>query len=332
MVRMEIDEPKPFELHSPDDVETALEIAASNPGDCSFLAGGCDLLDQLKHQWQSPRHVVNLKGIDGLDGVERADGHIRIGALTKLSALERDGDLAKALPALTQAAARVASPQIRNMGTIGGNLLQDSRCPYYRGPWHCYRAGGIVCDAHHGINREHAIFGASRCFTVTPSDLAPVVVALGGVIHTQGAERARSMPAHRLFMSPDENITVMNRLAEGEILTAIDIPEPRQGHRSVFIKNAARNAWDFARASVAVALDLNGGSARNVRIVLGGVAATPWRSCPAEAEIEGAALTDQTIEAAAMAATDGAEPLEYNGYKVGLVRKLVRAALTQAAG
>lgn len=325
---MMVDEPKPFTFHMPNDLDTALALAGDHQGDCAYLAGGCDLLDQLKHQLYSPRHVINLKGINGLAGIERSDRHVRIGALTKLSAIERDTDLDKVLTALTHGAARVATPQIRNMGTIGGNLLQDSRCPYYRGTWYCYRKGGIVCDAHHGINREHALFGADRCFTVSPSDLAPVAVALGAIIHVRSASGERTLAASDLFVPPDENITIMHRLQGGEILTAIEFPvDP--GRRSAFVKNTIRNAWDFSRASVAVALDLNGGKARNVRIVLGGVAAIPWRSPPAEQAIEGAALNEASIEAAASAATSGAAPLRDSAYKVGLVRKLVREALTQ---
>jgi xanthine dehydrogenase YagS FAD-binding subunit len=330
MLRITIDEPKPFELHSPADFAAALQLAADHRGDCAYLAGGCDLLDQLKHQWHNPRHVINLKAIKGLSGIERQGGHARVGALTKLSAIERDAELAKVLPALVHGAGRVATPQIRNMGTIGGNLLQDSRCPYYRGPWYCYRDGGIVCDAQHGINREHAIFGGDRCFTVTPSDLAPVVVALDAVIHIRGPGGERRLAAPDLFVPPSENITIMHRLQGGEILTAVEFPVS-VGRRSTFIKNTVRNSWDFSRASVAVALSLDGGKARNVRIVLGGVAVVPWRSYAAEQVIEGAALDDKSIEAAASAATDGASPLTYNGYKVGLVRKLVREALTQFA-
>ncbi|PVA08905.1 xanthine dehydrogenase family protein subunit M [Pelagivirga sediminicola] len=327
MTRMAIDEPRPFTLHEPAEVDAALALAAEHFRDHAYLAGGCDLLDQLKRQWRNRGHVINLKGIDALSGIRRADDRLRIGALTKLSALERDSDLAAMHPALALGAARIATPQIRNMGTIGGNLLQDSRCPYYRGPWYCYRHGGIVCDAHHGINAEHAIFGGDRCYTVTPSDLGPVVVALDAMIEVVGHDGARTLAARDLFMPPGENITVMHRLQNGEILTAIEIPV-RKGQRSAFVKNAPRNAWDFSRASVAITLEPLEGRAR---IVLGGVAAIPWRCHAAERVIEGASLDQKTIDAAAIAATDGAEPLSHNAYKVGLVRKLVREALTQLA-
>ncbi|HEU0196481.1 MAG TPA: FAD binding domain-containing protein, partial [Nevskiaceae bacterium] len=247
--------------------------------------------------------------------------------LTTLMSVQQS-DLDRSLEAFKVAASRVASPQIRNMGTVGGNVLQDSRCPYYRGPFFCYRHGGIVCDAHHGINREHAIFGGDRCYTVTPSDLAPAVLALGGIIHVRDAHGDRTLPAAQLFVSPSQDITTLHSLQNGPILTGIEFPVVA-GRRSHFIKETVRNAWDFARGSVAVALTLKGGRAHDVRIVLGAVAAIPWRSTAAERIVEGAVLNDATIEKAVEASVAGAEPLKYNGYKIGITRKLVRQALTE---
>jgi xanthine dehydrogenase YagS FAD-binding subunit len=225
------------------------------------------------------------------------------------------------------AASRVATPQIRNVGTLGGNLLQDSRCSYYRGPWYCYRAGGIQCDARHGMNQEHAIFGGSRCYTVSPSDTAPALIALGASVTVRGTD-TREMPLEELFMPPGENITVMHRLMPGSVLSQISVPV-RQDTRSTFIKYAMRSSWDFALASVGAALRIDGGVAREVRIVLGGVAPIPWRSVDAERELEGKALDRMTIESAAQAAVAAAQPLAHNEYKVPLVKKLVRAALTE---
>jgi xanthine dehydrogenase YagS FAD-binding subunit len=330
MLRMAIDEPKPLHLLSPKTVDEAVAMGTEHWPDAAYLAGGCDLLDQMKHQWHNPRTVINLKGVASLKGVHQASGTFFIGALTRLGEIERNDELRKRLPALVLAASRIATPQIRNRGTVGGNLLQDSRCPYYRGAWYCYRAGGIVCDAKHGINKEHAIFGGDRCYTVTPSDLAPVVVALDARIHIQEANHPADIPAQALFLSPSYDITHMHMLNQGQILTAVEIPL-RADQRSTFIKYAPRNAWDFSRASVAVAFSQQGGVCRNCRIVLGGVAVIPWRSSDAEAIVEGQRLTPQVIEAAAAAATTGAVPLQYNGYKVALVRRLVRQALTQLA-
>jgi len=324
-----VDEPAAFELLSPRSLAEAVELSARHGSDSAVLAGGSDLLDQLKQHRRTPRYVINLKTIPDLRTLTVSGERISIGALTTLGDLERHSELSRLCPALTKAAARVATPQIRNVGTLGGNLLQDSRCPYYRGPWYCYRAGGIQCDARHGVNQEHAIFGGNRCYTVSPSDTAPALIALGATATIHGPA-AREAPVEELFMAPGENITVMHRLAPGQILSEITVPI-RSGVRSTFIKYAMRNSWDFALASVAVALRVDGGVARNVRIVFGGVAPIPWRSADAERELEGKVLDRTTIESAAQAAVAVARPLAHNEYKVALVAKLVRAALTELA-
>jgi xanthine dehydrogenase YagS FAD-binding subunit len=323
-----IDEPRPFELLQPASVVQAIELGLKHGRDAAYLAGGCDLIEQLKHQWSNYHYVINLKSVEELRGVLKGLDSIWFGPLTTLGEIERDGDLRLRIPALHKAAMRVATPQIRNMGTLGGNLLQDSRCFYYRGPWYCYRAGGIVCDAHHGVNSEHAIFGGHRCYTVSPSDTATALVALDATCTVQNANGARRMGVAELYVSPDENIRVMHRLGPGDILTGVEVQAPAQ-RRSTFIKYAQRNAWDFAIASVAVALDREGDQARNVRIVLGAVAPIPWRSFATERAIEGRQLTADSIETASRAATEGAEALAWNEYKIPLVRKLVRAALTE---
>lgn len=329
MWQIAADEPLAFELLSPRSLDEAVDLATQHGQDCALMAGGSDLLDQLKHHRRTPRYVINLKSIPNLRSLNVTNDQISIGALTTLGELERHAELRGLCAALVMAASRVATPQIRNVGTIGGNLLQDSRCPYYRGPWYCYRAGGIQCDARHGENQEHAILGGNRCYTVSPSDTAPALIALGARVTVRGAD-TREMPLEDLFMPPGENITVMHRLTPGTVLSHITVPI-RSGTRSTFIKYAMRNSWDFALASVAVALRVNGGVARNVRIVLGGVAPIPWRSADAERELEGKALDRTTIESAAQAAVAVARPLAHNEYKVALVTKLVRAALTELA-
>ena len=322
------DEPAPFELLNPSTVDQALDFGAKHNRDAAYLAGGCDLYEQLKHNWSTYHYVINLKQISGMRGVEIRDSAVTIGALTKLGDLEQNTQLAQIHPGLVHAATRVATPKIRNMGTIGGNILQDSRCFYYRGPWYCYRAGGIVCDAHHGVNSEHAIFGGNRCFTVSPSDTGTMLVALDAVAHIRGLEGDRSISMGQLFVQPQEDIRVMHRLRPDEILTSVEVPR-QAGQRSTFIKYAMRNSWDFAVASVAISFRQEGGACRDCRIVLGAVAATPWRSQSAERVMEGEPLTPDNIEAAARAATEGAQPLAYNEYKIPLVRKLVREALME---
>jgi xanthine dehydrogenase YagS FAD-binding subunit len=329
MWHIAVDEPAPFELLSPRTLGEAIELAARHEGDYAFLAGGSDLLDQLKLRRRAPRYVINLKTIPGLGNITVTGERVSIGALTTLGELERSAELKRLCPGLAAAVSRVATPQIRNVGTLGGNLLQDSRCPYYRGPWYCYRAGGIQCDAHHGMNQEHAIFGGSRCYTVSPSDTAPALMALDATVRIRGSNE-REIPLGELFVPPSENITVMHRVAPVEVLSDVTVPL-RAGTRSTFIKYAMRNSWDFAIASVAAALRVEGGVARGVRIVLGGVAPVPWRAQAAEREVEGRPLDEGSIETAARASIDGARPLEHNEYKVALVKKLVRTALMELA-
>jgi xanthine dehydrogenase YagS FAD-binding subunit len=326
---MAVDEPAAFELLSPRSLDEAVDLAGQHGQDCALLAGGTDLLDQLKQQRRTPRFVINLKTIPGLHAIEIGSDRISIGALATLGELERNTDLRRVCPALGRAASRVATPQIRNVGTLGGNLLQDSRCAYFRGPWYCYRAGGIQCDARHGVNQEHAIFGGNRCYTVSPSDTAPALIALGATVSIHGA-MPQQIPIENLFVSPAENITIMHRVTQGSVLSSVTVPI-RSGTRSTFIKYAMRNSWDFAIASVATALRAEAGVARDVRIVLGGVAPIPWRSEDAEREVEGRPLDATTIESAARAAIAGARPLAHNEYKVALVKKLVRTALTELA-
>ena len=329
MWQIAADEPLAFELLSPRSLDEAVDLAARHGHECALMAGGSDLLDQLKQQRRTPRYVINLKTIPNLRSLNIMSDRISIGALATLGELERHPEVRRLCPALGLAASRVATPQIRNVGTLGGNLLQDSRCPYYRGPWYCYRAGGIQCDARHGMNQEHAIVGGNRCYTVSPSDTAPALIALGARVTLRGSD-TREIPLEDLFMPPGENITVMHRLMPGTVLSEISVPV-RPGTRSTFIKYAMRNSWDFALASVGAALQMDGGVARNVRIVLGGVAPIPWRSPDAERELEGKALDRLTIESAAQAAVAAARPLAHNEYKVPLVTKLVRAALTELA-
>lgn len=352
-----IDEPRPFALTSPSSVEEAVAMWHENSGEAMYIAGGGDVIDTVKRHHARPSLMLDLKKIPGMRGVtadiEAEQPGVRIGALTTLDELAENADIRRYLPALATAASRVATPQIRNIGTIGGNLLQENRCPYFRGPWHCYRHGGMHCYAHHGFNREHAIFEADRCYVVTPSDLAPVVVAGNAVIHVQGKDGARTIDAEDLFMPASQDLTRMHVLDEGEVLTAVEFrvrepapPRERDPHDlgirgtispipvekrfpSVFLKYAMRNSFDFPLANVAIFLDRDGRRVNRCRIALGAVAATPYRPLGAERLVAGNRLTDEVIAAAGRAAVLGAEPLEFNSYKMGLVEKLVVEALQE---
>lgn len=354
---IQLDEPRPFALTSPSSVEEAVKLWHDRRGEAMYIAGGGDVVDMVKRHHAKPSVLLDLKKIPALRGIKvdvgAAQPSIVIGALTTLSELAEDENIRRYLPALATAAARVATPQIRNIGTIGGNLLQENRCPYFRGPWHCYRHGGMHCYAHHGFNREHAIFEGDRCYVVSPSDLAPVVVAGNALIHVHGRKGPRSIDAEQLFVPASQNLTRMHVLEDGEVLTAVEFrvrqpARPREmppgdlGVRgtitpialekrfpSVFIKFAMRNSFDFALANVAVFLDRDGRRVDRCRIALGGVAATPYRPREAEEAVAGNLLTEDVIRAAGQAAIKGAKPLELNSYKVGLVEKLVMQALQE---
>jgi xanthine dehydrogenase YagS FAD-binding subunit len=326
MLHIAIDDPRPFTRIAPKDLAQATALGAQ--ADTLFIAGGGDLLDQLKTRRITPATLVDLKSLPGLRGIEAADGAVTIGALTTLAAISRDPRVQKLAPALCVAASRVATPQIRTTATLGGNLLQNSRCAYYREGWHCRRAGGHTCYAHQGLNGEHAIFGGGPCWTVTPSDLAPVLVALDTELRVQGRDGERRLPVADLLVEPMADVRRMHSLKTGEILTQVRIPAAPL-RRSHFVKIAVRGAWDFALASAAVAATLEEGRLAGCRIVLGGVAPTPWRCRQAEAVLEGAEPTPDRIEAAADAALTDAEPEPDNAYRVALVRQTVVEALKE---
>jgi len=356
-MKLQIDEPLPFKLISPASVEDAVKLWHDHPGKAMYLAGGGDLVDVVKRHLAEPAVVLDLKRIPALRGVtakiDAPQPSVTLGALTTLRELAEDQNVRRYLPALAAAASRVATPQIRNMGTLGGNLLQENRCPYYRGPWNCYRHGGMHCYARHGFNREHAIFAGDRCYVVSPSDLAPVIVAGNAIVHVHGPKGPRTMDAEELFVPASQNLTRMHTLDDGEVLTAIEfrVRQPQQQRKpieaglgvrgsvaplpveerfpSVFVKYAMRNSFDFALASVCVFLDRDGRRVHRCRIALGAVAATPHRARDAEQVVAGNLLTDDVIHEAGRAAVHGAEPLELNAYKVGLVQKLVTEALQE---
>jgi xanthine dehydrogenase YagS FAD-binding subunit len=358
-MKLQVDEPRPFKLVSPASVEDAVKLWHERRGEAMYLAGGGDVIDVVKRHLARPAVLIDLKGMPELRGIKAnftaPQPGFTVGALTTLREVAEDAGVRRYLPALAMAASRVATPQIRNVGTVGGNLLQENRCPYFRGPWHCYRHGGMHCYAHHGFNREHAIFEGDRCYVVSPSDLAPVIVAGNAIVHVHGRRGPRTITAEELFVPASQNLTRMHSLDEGEVLTAVEFrvrepPQPREfvstgrGLRgsisplpleerfpSIFIKYAMRNAFDFALASVAVILDRKGDGLRASRcaIVLGAVAATPYRAREAEQVVVGTLLTDDVIHEAARAAVRGAEPLAMNEYKVGLVQKLVTEALQE---
>jgi len=321
-----------FDLYQPDTIEAALDLRARLGGDGWLLAGGQDTYDWLKNRTKRTGAVIDLTGIAALKGVREADGGLEIGALTTLTEVANDPLVREHFSVLALAAGRVASPQIRNVGTLGGNLCQDARCWYYRYGVHCYRAGGNVCyaDTPEGQNREHAIFGASRCVAVQPSDTANALVALDASVVLRGPKGERILPAAEFFVGPALDIRSMTALREGEILTAVRVPATWRDATFYFEKVADRATWDFALVSIAAALKLEGDRIAAARLVCGAVACVPWRLEAVERAITGAPRNEETAARAGQLAVEGARTLNFNHFKVPLVENLVKRAIRDA--
>jgi xanthine dehydrogenase YagS FAD-binding subunit len=321
-----------FELYQPDSLDNALELADRLGADGWLVGGGQDSWDWLKNRTRRTGAVVDLSGIAALKGVRETDGGIEIGALTTLTEVENDPLVRERYGLLATAAGRVASPQIRNAGTLGGNLCQDTRCWYYRGGVDCYRAGGNMCyaDTPEGQNREHAIFGASRCVAVTPSDTANALTALDAsmVISRRGGERV--VAAADFFIGPDRDIRRMTVVDTGEILSAVRIPGTWARASFHFEKVADRAAWDFALLSMSAALKLEGETIREARLVCGGAACVPHRLKAVEDLLAGNARSEELAARAATLAVDGARPLNFNHFKIPLLANLVKRAILRA--
>jgi xanthine dehydrogenase YagS FAD-binding subunit len=295
-------------------------------------AGGTDLLGCLHDHVFSARKIVSISGIEKLRGIrETSDGGLKIGALTTITEIAHDPLVQDRYGCLAQGAAEVASPQLRNRGTLGGNLCQKPRCWYYRGEFHCLRKGGESCYAVGGENQYHCILGGDRCFIVHPSDTAPALVALGGEVRIVGSGKGRTLPLEHFYVLPGMDPTRETVLAPQEIVTEIRIPPPPSGLRSSYRKVRARRSWDFALAGVALALTFGGGKVTGGRVVLSGAAPIPWRSQEVEEVITGKKITPKVADRAAKAAVKGARPLSENGYKVDLFRGLLEEELLAIA-
>jgi xanthine dehydrogenase YagS FAD-binding subunit len=318
-----------FELFQPTSVDDALALQARHGAKAWVLAGGLDSFDWFKDRIKRPEVVIDLSQVKELRGVRTTGDGIEIGAMTTLTEVVRHPMIREKYGILPNAAEAAASPQIRNQGTIGGNVSQDARCWYYRGGWPCYRAGGNICyaDTPTGLNREHAILDANRCVAVNPSDTAPALIALDAkmVIRTPKGERV--VDAENYFIGPGIDITKMTILQPGDLLTAIRIPSTWAGSQFYFEKVRDRAVWDFALVNVAAAMVTSGGTIQRIRLAVNGVAAHPVRLTAVEAAVVGKPRNEETAEMAGQIAIRGAEPLQYNGYKVPLLRNLVKRAI-----
>jgi xanthine dehydrogenase YagS FAD-binding subunit len=324
-------------LFQPTSVADAQKLLEQNDSDAWVLAGGLDSFDWLKDRIKKPKVVVDLSGIGELRGVrslgnDGGDG-VEIGAMTTLTEVVNHPLIKEKYDVLAQAAELVASPQIRNQGTLGGNVSQDTRCWYYRSGWPCYRAGGNICyaDTPEGRNREHAILHADRCVAVNPSDTAPALIALDAkfIIRTRKGERI--VDAEDYFIGPDIDITRLHILQPGDLLTAIRIPSTWAGAQFYFEKIRDRNVWDFPLMNVASAMVTSGDNASQtidrVRISVNAAAARPLRLKAVEDAVRGKPRNAATGEMAGKLAVQGAIPLQFNAYKIPLMRNLVKRSI-----
>lgn len=321
---------KPFDYIRAVTLDGALGLLARERehGAC-LLAGGTDLIPMLKEGLIAPSHLIDIKRIAGLGGVVAEEGGgLRLGALATLAEIETSPIVRERWPALAQAAAVAATPQLRNMATLAGNLLQRPRCWYYRNRLtDCWLKGGDRCPAEAGENAFHAVLGGGPCYAVHPSDLAPALIALEAQAALRRPAGERTVPVEALYAPPEEGRRRETVLFPDEILVSVRVPRPARGSRSLFLKAMDRKAWAFALVSVAAALRLEGRRIEAARIVLGGVAPVPWRALAAEELLAGQEVEPGLLEAAAAAALSAARPLRDNGYKLPLARALVRRAL-----
>jgi len=324
-----------FEFHNPASLTEAialLDASDTNNRRVRLMAGGQDLLTEMKEYLVEPEVVVNLKHIPDLDRLTYdPQKGLHIGALVTVSEVAESADVRRHFPALAMAAESVGSPQIRHMGTMGGNLCQRPRCWYFRNEHIvCLKKGGDRCYAATGQNKFNAILGGGPSFIVHPSDTATALVALNANVTITGPKGARTLPLEKFFILPSVNVRRENVLKPDEIVTALQVPASPLAARSVYLKFREKTSMDWAMSAAAVALNTAGGRVTDARIVLGGVAPIPWRVPKAEALLKGKAPDAATLHAVAEAALDGALPLEQNGYKVPLTKALVRRALQQA--
>src|SRR6202521_185645 len=318
-----------FELFQPTSIADAQKLLELHGRDAWVLAGGLDSFDWLKDRIRKPKVVVDLSGIEELRGVRTIADGIEIGAMTTLTEIVNNETIKQKYGLLAQAAELVASPQIRNQGTIGGNVSQDARCWYYRGGWPCYRAGGNICyaDTPEGRNREHAILHADRCVAVNPSDTAPALIALDAKFVLATPKGERVLDAEDYFIGPEIDITKLNILRPGDLLTSIRIPSTWAGAQFYFEKVRDRNVWDFPLLNVASAMRVSGNRIERLRIAVNGAAARPLRLKVVEEAVRGKPATAETGEMAGKLAVKGAVPLQFNAYKIPLMRNLVKRAI-----
>ena len=324
----------PFSYHGATSIEDGLRVLAeATPANSRLLAGGTDLLPLMKSGIERPQMLIGLRRISDLpaDIKVKSDG-TRLGALATLAQIARHPILAEQYPALTQAAQQAASPQLRNMATLGGTLLQRPRCEYFRSPgFHCWLKGGTVCHARTGSNEDHAVFDTGVCRAAHPSDLACALAALDAEVELMSRRGLRCLPLVDFIQPPDDARRSETVLAAEELIVAVRLPSAKRLGRSIFLKTMKRNAWSFAQVSVAARLSLRAGLIESIEVVLGAVATTPWSIGPRLKALRNEPYNDARMMSAVRSAIDDAQPLSMNAYKLPLARALTERALRTLA-
>ncbi|MFC2103579.1 FAD binding domain-containing protein [Bacteroidota bacterium] len=317
-----------FKYVQPKSLSDAAGISEKEGDAAVLFAGGTDVLGLIKNDIISPSEVINLKSIPGLNNIEYSDGAgLKIGALTTVNEIAEHPVIMEKFTVLSEAAKEVASPQLRNVGTIGGNICQRPRCWYFREEFDCIRKGGDLCYAIGGENKYHCVVGGGPCYIVHPSDIAVALVALNAEFTITNGKDIRKIPADKFFVLPGQNSIQENILKPGEILTEIFIPDLPSNTGSRYIKFTERDVWDFAIVSVAAVVNKSGNKINSAKIVFGGVAPVPWTDENFNSTLIGMELSDQSIETATGNILEEAEPMKKNEYKIPLTRNLVKKIL-----
>jgi xanthine dehydrogenase YagS FAD-binding subunit len=322
-----------FELLQPTSIDAALDLLDEHRSEAWVLAGGLDSFDWFKDRIKRPSAVIDLGAIPELTGIRDSEGGLEIGAMTSLTEIVRNERVRSEYSVLADAAEHVATPQIRNQGTVGGNVAQDTRCWYYRSGWPCYRAGGNTCyaSAPQAMNREHCILGRSRCVAVNPSDTAPALIAVDAKMIVENASGPTEHDAEDFFIGPSIDITRMTVMKPRDLLTRIHIPETWANAEFYYEKVRDRASWDFQLVSVAAAFRKSGNMIEEARIAVNGVAPYPVRLDAVERLLAGTSGDEATADAAGDLAIDGARALRHNDYKIPMMRNLVRRAVRSVA-
>ena len=321
---------KPFNFEQAKTINQASQTHLRKAPNANFIAGGTDILSEIKEGNIEPRTLISLVGLPNMSEVATLPESLEVGALVTLSRIASDRSVRDYYPALSQAAMSVAIPQIRNVGTLGGNLCQRPRCWYYRNTsFHCLKKGGNECFAHAQGNKYHAILGSDECYIVHPSDIAVALLALDAVVCVSSATGTKDIPVSEFYVLPETNVHVETVLEPGEFISKVKIPKPVSDSKSIYVKVKERQGYDFALSSVAISVELDNGTIKKARVVLGGVAPIPYSIPHVDFELIGKSVSNLDVYSIGQLAVQGARPLSENRYKVQLTASTVERALSE---